>query len=390
MDYQERQGEIDLIDLWNIVARRWKLLAVTVVVGTALGVAYALLKPQVFGYRTLIEIGTQLVNGESVLIDQPESLRTKISEGYAPVVLRDFYASHPEIETVFQLDITAPKDTNLIVVQQEQPRKLREEIENIHQAVVTEIMTDHERVIAQIRKGLENRIQETKNRLDQLESEQALLEKELERLQERHESQLAILEERIALTKAELKRLDELQALVRSQVSELQNLISQAQQNRQKAISEANDASGAMTLMLINDELQRNQKLLADLRERQAVGIPNQRSRYEQQIQELQNEKLILASRLSDERDRFNEKIREVSRKQEEVTSDIASLELKLENLSDTRAVVIAAESLRPVGPGKAVIVVIAGMASGFFGLMLIFLLHLYQLARRRESTATS
>lgn len=377
-------GEIDLIDLWLIFARHWKAFAITVFVGTALGAAYAFAKPEVYAYHTLVEIGTELVGNETRLIESPASLSAKLREGYRVIALRDFYETHQEIDKTFETDISVPDKSELVVIKNEVTAEYAEFVRDIHRRLVELVTQDHARIISLIRKGIENEIETTRNRLAELQDEEALLKVELERLQERHKNQLAILDERIDLIQAELKRLTDMEELVRQQIGDLQTLITQAQANRERAIQEADNAPGAMTLMLINDELQRNQKLLADLRERLAVSIPNQRSKYEQQIQELQKEKSILANNLANERDRFMQKITEIQRTQEEVQAKLDTLQLRLDNLRDTRAIAVAAQSIEPVGPGKVVLLALSIFASGFLGLIAVFVRHFSALVRNR------
>lgn len=382
---ERANDEIDLVDLWLILLHHWKVLAVILVTGTALGVAYALVKPTVYSYRTLIEIGTHIVNDEQQLIESPVSLSAKVSEGYRTMVLRAFYDHYPDIERVFEVNVSVPKDAELVVLEDEAPREFGGQVLEIHEQLVQLVLKDHARIVSLIRNDLENLLRNTKNHLTRLEEEEKLLNVELQRLQERHRSQLAIVEEGIKLATVELGRLEQTEKIVSEQITDLQRLIGEAQQNRKDAMQEAGNAAGAMTFMLISDELQRNQVLLAELRERQAVEIPNQRSAFQRQIEELEGEKVILSNSLASERDRFAQQIADQAREQEEIAGEIATLELRLENLRDTRTIAVAAESIRPAGPGKALIVAVAVLLSGFVGLVAVFLVHMSGVARSRQ-----
>lgn len=383
---QHVDDEIDLIDLWLIFQRHWKVFAVIVALGVALGVAYALLKPPVYGYRTLIEIGTQIVDGDTRLIESPVSLRAKVSEVYRTMVLRAFYDKYPEVDHPFDVDVSVPKDAEFLVIEDTAPADYAEYVEQIHEQLLKLVLQDHGRIVSVNRNAIQVQLENTRNELARLEEEEALLKVELERLQDQHENRLAILDEQIALARAELKRLDDLGELVQGQIAELRGLLADALANREQAIKEAGNASGAMTLMLINDELQRNQQMLSELRERHAVRIPNMRSNYEQKIESLQNEKAILSSELSNERYRFVQQISEVQRQQKEVKGQVSQLELRLENLRDTRAIAIAAESIRPVGIHPLVILVISTGGGVLFGMFAVLLQHLFVIARQRSA----
>lgn len=382
---ERANDEIDLVDLWLILLRHWKVLALVLVAGTVLGVAYALVKPEVYSYRTLIEIGTHIVNDDQQLIESPVSLSAKVSEGYRTMVLRAFYDHYPDIKRVFEVNVSVPKDAELVVLEDEAPREYGTYVQEIHEQLVQLVLKDHARIVSLIRNDLQNELQNTRNHLTRLKEEAQLLNVDLERLEERHQNKVAIVEQSIKLAKVELGRLEQTEKIVTEQIANLERLIDQAQQNRTDAMQEAGNASGAMTLMLISDELQRNQVLLANLRERQAVEIPNQRSASQQRIEELEKEKIILSNALASERDRFAQQIADQGREQEQIIGEIETLELRLENLRDTRTIAVAAESIRPAGPGKALIVAVALLLSGFVGLVAVFLVHMSEVARSRQ-----
>lgn len=384
----ERRDEVDLIDLWIIFVRYWVVFATIVTVGVAAGVAYALLRTESYTYSTLIEIGTRIVGDETQLIESPDSVLAKVKDGYRLMELREYYAAHPEDTTEYDVDVSVPQKADLLIIEDRKPEDKETAVQAIHAGIVARLEADHNRIITVIRKQLENRLANTANRREKLAQEAELLTVELERLEQQHQNKLAILDEQIVLLKTELQRLDESARIVNGQIAEMQRLTSEAEANRERAIKEATDEARAMTLLLINDELQRNRQMLVQLLERSQVGIPNQRSSLSKQIEERQRQKLIAAGELANERDRFLQRIQDNRRAQAEVEGDLEALQLQLDNLRSTRAIATAAQSVKPAGPRKAFVVFLSGLFAGFIGLLAVIVLHMRGVIRRRSASA--
>lgn len=437
--HDDRSSELDLVDIWLFFLRYWKVLAAFSVAGAVLGASYAFISVPIYQFRTLIEIGTQIVGDEVKGIESPQSVKAKIEEGYLTMALREYYQLNPDRDEEFEVSTSIPKNSDVLVISSEAPESDEDALRAIHSGVVQRLVADHNRIMDLIRQDLRTQLVEVDNQLEALVANAAFLEAEQERLAERHENEvlsidqqisltqtelarleeenrnrLAMLDEQISLRRVELGRLDQAEALVEGQIQELETLLRSIQGDRAKAIGEAKDEARAMTMLLIHNQIQQAGRQLAELKERRDVAIPNQRSGLEKEIQDLEKQKTIvtgelankrdrLASQLDEarrdradqvnqlqaERERFAESIAENKRSQRLLQAGIDELSLRIENLKATSAPVVASQSVRPVGASVLVIAAIAIMLASVFGAIFVTVLELSKQANTRALRAT-
>lgn len=144
-----------------------------------------------------------------------------------------------------------------------------------------------------------------------------------------------VLEAERRLLESKLARLGDLENLLSAEVTQLDEQIEQIKKTvaiQASAQVEVRNAPAAMTLLLVESELQRNRNRLSDLRERLEVNLKNER----------------------------------------------VALEGRLSTLQETRSVTAPFQSKEPVGPGASLIValsaVIGAMLAIFGGFFAEFL----------------
>lgn len=432
--FDHEAAELDIVDIWLIFARHWKLLAAAVLGGLLLGGAYAFLRSPSYQFLTLIEIGTQIVNDETQLIEAPESVEAKIRQGYITFAAREYAQAHSEEAFLYEVDASIPRDSQVIVLSSQGPVENQQALQDIHSNIVERLVRDHQQIIAVIRKGLQTELVKAETQLEATTERSSYLEAELQRLDQQHENKVLSIDQQIVLTQTELQRLEEenrnrlgmldeqiglrkielarqdrAEALVDGQIQDLDKLLLGMQQNQADAVGEATDEAKAMTMLLIGNQIQQSRQQLAELRERRDVRIPNERSRLEKEIQDLERQKLIVTGELANKRDQFANQLDEARRSREIQISSMQAerersvqnvaenernqrllqarteeLTIRMENLKQTNAPVVASQSLRPAGPGSLVILVLGTMLGGALGVMLVIVLQLAKLARER------
>jgi hypothetical protein len=315
--------EISLVDLGLVLwRRRWAVLTTAAAVA-ALGVLLALLLPKQYAYTTTIELGSHVEDGKTVPIEPPSAVLAKISESYIPLALRDYRERAGDEAKKFQVDARVPKDSQLVILESEGEAEQEPNHRQVQEQVVAALIDDHSRMFNLLRSGIELEKQQALRGLDELkDQEQFLL--------------------------AEFKRLDLTGDLLRQQIEDANSLIEAAVKSRARAIREANDEARAMTLLMLDNEVQQNRTRLAGLEERFQVG-------------------------LAQRRDDLNNKLRDNQRQQGIQDAVIQRLELRMQNLLETRAVVTGLKSLEPVGLSRAAIAVLGGLLGGLLGLLAAF-----------------
>lgn len=319
----EDRDEISLVDLGLMLWRRRLAVVATALAITALGLAAALLTPKKYGYTTTIELGTRVEDQKTVSIEPPETALAKVTEGYIPVTRHRHLDQHGDAEGSFEIEARLPRDSQLIILESEGREQDARVYRQLQQQVAEALIADHNRSFTVLRNGIELERQQAQRGLDALKDSEQVLRADIERLELSTE-------------------------LLHRQIADTNALIEAAVRNREQAVREANDEARAMTLLMLDNEVQQNRTRLAGLEEQLQVGMAQRR-------------------------DALSNKVRENRRQQDARQAAIQRLDLRLENFRETRAVATGLQSIEPVGISRAVIAVLGAMLGGLCGLLLAF-----------------
>lgn len=313
--------EISLVELFHVlVKRRQTILSVFLAVFIG-GVVFSLLMPAQYRYTTTIEIGTVLENGKTMLIDQPGTLRAKINEAYIPYVLERLAQEQAE---GYRIAARIPKDSEVIVLESKAPETKGVTIINLQKQVVDHVKRNHQRVFDIIKKEINVELDKSKNKLSAL--------------QDRHKVLIA-----------DLERLDHASKLLTDQIKNLKALVADAIGYRKKARTQTGDETRAMTLLMIDNEIQQNNLRLAALEERFYIDLPR-------------------------EKDSLNNKVSYNLREQQEQAAEIAKVQAAVNNMRETRMLATPMRSAEPIGVKTTTIVVIAAISGLLLGIFAAFL----------------
>lgn len=336
------EDEISLVDLWLILAKHKKCLIGALIVAAVLGIATALMLPKSYTYTTTVEVGTRLDEQNALPIEPVDSVLAKLKESYIPYAQHGYEQSNPDDEKVYEIRASIPKKSQIILLTSKGTESEAGIYRSLHEQAVESLQKDHGRIMDVIR----GEFISNKNRQ--------------ERALEANEEQRKILQ-------AELKRIDVSADLMKKQIRDSEGLIAAAKQNRSKAIREAKDEARAMTLLMLDNEVQQNRTRLAGLEERLHVG-------------------------LIDKQDKLKKALADNRRAYLNVKDNISRLELQIANLQETRAVYPATRSIEPAGVKKEAVVLltlIAGLMVGVIGAFFIEFLEKVRKVGRTMTTST-
>ncbi len=437
-----REDEISLIDLWLVLVRRRRIVYLTVSLSILLGFVFYLVTPRLYEYSATIEIGTtdaRDVEGErTVLIDPPETVLAKINESYIPWVQHRHMQEHPEDKKIYELKAEIPQKSQLIVIKGKGP----EESEPMYLAMLNEVMQrlfqDHGRQTGIIRASLQAQLTAARNKLaaledpatlavqrKSLENELASLRIRMEELQdpllmtlqvqkletemEQKQKKLANLENQVKHLRAQYKRLDRVDELLKGQISNLNTEIETAIELRRGLVSGVKDTGMAMAVLLIDNEIQQNRRRLAALEERYYIKQKNTRAELlnkiednlrEQEvvhklIERIQGELKKLKSDNQRQRARLEPQIALMKEKINKLVADhqrtvenqrqlVQALEVRINSIKETRALIEPVRSLNPVGHSGKLILALAVIFGLMLGIFSAFFLEFLSKARQR------
>ena len=335
-EYQIEPDEISLIDLWLVLIKHKKLMAIIVIIFLLAGLALVLLKTSAYKYYTTIELGTKIAEGKIQLIEEPKQLLAKIEGSYIPLALNELKEDKQTDETLYKLEAEIPKDSQVIEISGKGPIEEQEQYFKILNTVVQAIKIDHDYLIKLWR-------EEEAIRRNKLVSSNEALDDNYKLIQNR------------------LKRLDQSEALLKDQIKETKALISSGMQNREKAIRQAKDNAHAMTVMMIDNGLQNNRASLADLENKLYIVMANNRDAWEKQLADLKREK-------------------------DNIKLEIEKSKLQEGTYHNTRVILHPLRSKYPVGQSKKLILVLSLLLGLFFAVFAAFFAEFLAKVKEREA----
>ena len=372
----QEEDAINLVDLWLELAKHRAIIFSSIALALLAGLLIAFLQPQKYSYSTSIEIGSITeanTAGETArLIDQPDTVLAKIKESFIPLVQQQYRASHPTDNSIYKIEARTPKNSLLVVLEAKGNEKNGPVYLELLQTITDHLLKDHQRVMNIYRGRLDSQLALANIKQDELSDPRMLAvpRQEIENKLAKNQKQLIDLQDQAKTIKSHYQRLDDTDVLLKKQINDLEAQIQSAFSQRQQAISNMKNESAAMTMLLIDNEIQENRTRLAALQERLQISQQNLRQELEEQIavnlreQDLQN---TVISKIKSELGRFDtENQRAVQRQKQEINE----IETQLTNIQPTRAITPPMQSLEPSGPGKAIIIILAlilGLLLGVF-----------------------
>lgn len=491
--------EIDLVDLFLVLLKhKYKILFVTILCAV-LGSVYAFFLPTTYKYTTSIDIGRFYpdgAEGQPTLIEPVGTVQSKLEENYIPSIFGNFANSGKlEISTI-KTDVKVPKDSNLLILESkgllddstihhEAHKSIVNTLINSQKSMIEDQKSDvktrlerarlklsqmeDERLFDIRKKALEDQLADAERKLDNLKNQKLFAVKEekvkddiekaqqdLEKLQDKSifaiklkaleeqiknsQRNLASLQEQREIINADVSDLSKLQSMLEADAQRIKGNIEKNLETRAQAAAEADSASAAMTLLLMDNQIQESESRLQQIRQRLEIGLADQRRKLERSLSE--NSRAIEAAQakveqlklqeyklnkdhnleISESKRALDQLQREYNKliighnnsleeaKQEvahfkrqlnkllidhensikEQKINISSLEDNLSLIKETEAIGVAVRSVNPVGSKKPLIVALSLVLGFMGGIFLAFGAEFMAKVRRQQAEMES
>ena len=319
-------SEINLFDLWLVLAKRKNIILAAILVCIIAGIAYAVSKPVLYLYSASIEIGMRSMNnGVGSYLEEPTSVLSKINTAYIPKALAKFVENDAGERSVGNLEASLGKGSHIISIQVTGTSDQQADNIEALNAVIDQVIQDHRRITDIWKNDLDLSKQELQNKMSELK-------------------------DRYALLSAQNKRLDAKAQLLSQRIDDVRKSLEESQKTRQVAARKVNNEGQALVLVMIDNDLRSSRETLANLKEQLNI--------------KLVNEKELLANQISN-----------IQREQVRLQDQLNAIELKSDNLLQTRILSEPLRSIEPVGKGKKIIVIVALFAGIFLGIFVALIL---------------
>ena len=373
--------EISLADLFKVIIKRRKTMFTVFFIILAASVLFAVISKPKYEYTAVVEIGTiikQTSSGSEIIqIDAPETVAAKLQHSYIPYVLNQYYINNPDDTHEYKFNVNVPKKSQLVKVVAKSNAKYGETYLQLLEQVLQQLKNDHKRLFDISRSKMEEQVIISQLDLAGMKDKKKkdLLKRGFEQQIKAIEIKLTTIADQIKLEKNKKSRFLKTRALLEKQLKDLAKGINVSIANRSQAKIKIESSSDAMTLLLIDNEIQQYRNQMIALENRVYVDIANKIEESENKIQDLLRKTELLSKDLINKKIQMNEKLEDHDRTILKKEAHVKQVETRLNNSKQTNALVKPMQSIGTVGVSKMLIVVL-GVFVGFFVALISVFIH--------------
>jgi len=438
------EDEINLFDLWFVLVKRRNLFLAIVLAFMVAGITFAVVKPVLHEYSAVLQVGVMVAGGnkEPKFIESPGNVLAKLTRSYIPLAQSEFLKKNPDIKSAPEITAKMASKSDLIILEARGEEKDSEMYLSIIQHVIRYIQKDHQPQMDIARNEYELLLQNEKVLLSELEDPVTLkmkqkpleielvqanlkveglkdqrlvrvVKQELVTLKKEYKNKLASLSDEHKRLSSERARLNDVDRLLEKRAAELSNTIKNVQKNRNLTAKSVGTGPEVMTVLLLDDQIQTNRDQLAEIEERLNYEQQSLREKLDNQIKANTRSQGYHQKLIQDVNSKLEKLDIENSHEQQEALVAQSGLKLnlvkmqldhensvlvqkqkidglayKLKGLRDTQTLTEPMQSLKPVGTGKKLIVMMSFIAGLFVAVFAVFFLEFIAKAKERANQA--
>ncbi len=381
--------EIDLVQLTQILLKRKYLILGVTVFCLFIGGGYAFLKEKTYLYTTSLQVGEVLTVGKDATkktaVESPPSVKLKIEKVYIPAAIKQLPSDGSE--KLISGDVKTQKNSNIIFIESKGKSSDQQIISQFHSLIISPLINNHRDAVAALKKQFELSADSAELVLKDLENPviYGAEERKRQQLVESAQLKLAEFDDRKKLLLANKAGLGETGKLLIKQIKDIEKNLELSRTKRNRAISETTDATKAMTFLLLNNDIQQNENRLAALNERMYVKLENEKHVLDGQLaanQRGREEQVAKIDELKSQLTRWKARRLSGLEKQRNVISVAKN---KVDMFRNTKPLGLAIQSIKPVGPRKALILALSGILGLMGGIMLAFFTEFMAKVRQQQ-----
>ncbi len=384
--YSSLNDEIDLVDLGISLWRRWKLMLTIFLLCTGLGLALAFVLPRTYRYTAVVGLGSYVtVNGIIISVITPNSAASALNSGLIEMALLRSASGHRVDPRKVKIVANVPSKSNIILLAGKGPKKLQDTFETVEKNAVMLLAQTTAAQVNVLRSNLKKQLtaaQLTLARIDdpqRIKAERAAKQQALAGAR----AQQANLKERLMVLKEKRNRLTQAAKLYQGQIKSLNAYIAQARKASLTA-SRAGSPTQAMTMLLINNQLQANLQQMNLIAQKLTVTLPQEVATAAAAMANNRQRQTVQKSAVIQATAKLANFDTERQRKVQGQESVISNIKMRLGNIQETRLIVPPARSIKHVGPRRAVVVILGAVVGVLLALLAAALANYVASVRRR------
>lgn len=382
--------EIDLVDLLLLLARHKWLILITMILVTVAGLGYSLTQQEKFTFSTSIDVGrffSEGRDGSVALIEPIETIQAKLMGSYIPMIRGRFAAEGRLDKASVGLSVSIPKGSNLLILESKGPLENQEIHREVHKATLTALQEDHRQLTGDLKKRLETALAKASLKLAEMEDPRlfAIREKELNDQVDNSKRNLENLAEKRTMITASIKELDKLKIMLEGESQKIRETIEKYLIIRAQAAKEANNAANAMTLLMMDNQIQQNQTRLQSIQERLELGLAADRRQLDKELNDNKRATETQKAAIEQQKMQLTKLSIDHQNSLTEHKQTVAQLEHDISLIKETRSLALAVRSVGPVGPKRTMLVALAAVLGGMSGIFFAFGAEIRQRVRAKK-----
>ena len=389
----DNSDEIDLVDLWLMLARHKVLILLSIVVLTGAGIGAAFLMTEKYSFSTSIDVGRIFSEGSGgqdgnvELIEPVDTTLAKLTESYIPMVQGRYVAANQLDKAGVNVSVSIPKGSHLLVLQSRGPLDAHSVHKEVHEAIIAALQEDHRQLTDELKKRLETTLAKASLRLAELEDPRlfAVKERELSDRIDAGKRHLTTLSEKRGMISTSIKEIAKLKTILEDERKKIQETLEKNMTARIQAAKEANNPANAMTLMMMDNQIQQNQSRLQVLQERLEIGLAAEHRKLELDLND--NQRATEAQKAEIEQLQLQKTKLDIDREKEinEQKQTIAQMEHNITLIKNSKALALAVRSVGSVGSKKSMVMALSAVLGAMMGLFLAFAAEFRQRVRAKR-----
>ena len=375
-----QNDEIDLIDLIRVLFKRKIMISVVTVLITLIAIAACFILPANYEYRTMVKIGETIQDGKqqavAVVIENPETVKAKLVDIFIPMIKAQLLNENSSA-VLPEMTVTNPKNSNLMVLSTKGQKVLQPLVTRFHQGIGELLVADHAKQIKRALLPLDAKIVYAKIELEKLQDPllRSLIEQRSNLAINGIERSIRNLKDTELILKNRLLSMVDKKKLLEQQLTELTAVIVQAQKNKTMAAAKIGSESQAMTLLMLNRQIEQDRTRQIGLRDQLLFKFDEQSNQLAQQIEDNIQQQTVQTNRIAELKNSYLKDISDNERAQQVQQQKVVEMQGLRDLTEHTTMISMAIPSLKPISPKKPLIVALGFMLGLMGSVMLAFLL---------------
>lgn len=323
----EGSDEISLYEIYLILKRKRTLILSATVLCAFVAGAYSFIKPTNYTYQACAQIGIMNRDntGQPVFIESPQSAIAQLNNAYIPSKAKKSKFNTADFKTF------TPKDSSMVFIKTNAPKSIGGIVTNIQNASLQRLVENNSRLAAVSMASAETNLRKSQA------TAQTLSSKIANAIDQEH------------AVSGELSLLKTKDAVLQNQGGRISQEISRMHPLADKASKAVHNNATALTMMIQNNQVAQERQQLFNLEMERSVTLPKEQIGLLNQMNTLKRQEINLNT--------------QIAANSAQIELDRASIKA----LQTTHIVRPSSPSIKPVGPGKAVFIVLGALV----GLML-------------------